>query len=122
MRADDLNLIVERLDAHTRALSAGRGETRMVECASGETIEAAMGQAYPGDTIMISGTCEELVVVNKDGGGSAVIDGGGASATVILIRGHRNLIINSFHLLSFLNDRTHTTTHAQQWQQWESTV
>ena len=39
---------------------------------------------------------EELVVVNKDG---VTLDGGGASAAVILIKGHRNVIINSFHLL-----------------------
>ena len=28
----------------------------------------------------------------------------------------------SFHLLGFLNDRTHTISHAPKWHQWESTV
>ena len=57
-----------------------------------------MAQAQPGDTIMITGTCNETVMVNKDGitldgGGAAIIDGDGADAPVIAVYGQRNVVI-----------------------------
>ena len=100
LRANDLNLIVERLKAHTNALSGSDGETRMVDCGAGETIKATMAQAQPGDTIMITGTCNENVVVSQDsitlageGQDSTVIDGSNDDAAAILVKGHRNVTI-----------------------------
>ena len=100
LRANDLNLIVERLKAHTNALSASSGETRMVDCDAGETIMAAMDQAQPGDTIMVAGTCNENVVVDKDGitlagegQDSTVINGDNIDASVIAVLGHQNVTI-----------------------------
>ena len=95
LTADELNRIVGQVNTNTKALSGG--ETRPVECSTG-TIAAAMSEAQPGDTIMITGTCNEAVVVDKDGitldgEGTAVIDGGGADAAVILIKGHRNVTL-----------------------------
>ena len=57
-----------------------------------------MSQAQPGDTIAITGTCNETVMVDKDGitlngGGTAIIDGGGADAPVIAVYGHQNVVI-----------------------------
>lgn len=75
------------------------GETRRVNCGSGGSIAAAMEQARPGDTIRITGTCNEAVVMNKDditldGGGSAVIDGRDSdAAAVILVVGRQNISI-----------------------------
>ena len=68
-----------------------------MDCSSG-TIADAMSQAQPGDTIMITGTCNETVEVDKDGitldgGGSAVIDGAGIDAAVISVNGHQNVTI-----------------------------
>ena len=57
-----------------------------------------MVQAQPGDTIMITGTCNETVMVDKDGitldgGGTAIIDGDGADVPVIAVYGQRNVVI-----------------------------
>ena len=68
-----------------------------MDCSS-ETIADALSKAQPGDTITITGTCNETVEVNKDGitldgGGTAIIDGGGADAPVITVYGHQNVVI-----------------------------
>ena len=101
LTADELNRIVGRLNMNTSALSGGDGETHMVDCGAGETIADAMSQAQPGDTIMIAaGTCNENVVVNKDGitlagagQDSMVIDGDNIDASVILVKGQQNVVI-----------------------------
>ena len=95
LTADELNRIVGQVNTNTKALIGG--VTNSVDCSSG-TIAAAMSEAQPGHTITITGTCNETVVVNKDGitldgEGSAVIDGGGANAAVILIKGRRNVTL-----------------------------
>src|SRR5262245_7810550 len=55
-----------------------------VKCDKGQTIDKALKTANPGDTIRLSGTCFERVVVATDritidGQGSATLDGGGGS-------------------------------------------
>ncbi len=55
-----------------------------VDCAAGETLAAALAQAAPGTTILVSGTCMERVTmttdrITLDGQGGAILDGGGAS-------------------------------------------
>lgn len=55
-----------------------------VNCDAQETLAAALDQAAPGTTILISGTCMERVTVTTDrialdGQGGAIIDGGGAT-------------------------------------------
>ena len=97
LRANDLNAIVEQVRRNMPAPGGSGGATHTVDCASG-TVAAAMSQAQPGDTIRITGTCNEAVVADKDGitldgGGSAVIDGSGFDASVILVKGHQNVII-----------------------------
>lgn len=71
--------------------------TRSVDCSS-ETVASVMSDAQPGDTIMITGTCAENVVVDRDGitldgSGSAVIDASTATAAAITVIGHRNVTI-----------------------------
>ena len=98
LRANDLNSIVEQIKKNANASGgSGGGTTHTVDCSSG-TIAAAVSQAQPGDTIMISGTCNENVVVDKDGitldgGGTAVIDGSNIDASVILVKGQQNVTI-----------------------------
>ena len=100
LTADELNRMVGQINKNTNALSEGDGETHSVDCATG-TIAAAMQQAQPGDTIMIAaGTCNEAVVVNKDGitlagagQDSTVIDGDNIDASVILVKGQQNVTI-----------------------------
>jgi hypothetical protein len=54
-----------------------------VDCDSGQSINKALSQAKPGDTIHIKGTCHERVVITQrvtlDGGASATIDGAGVA-------------------------------------------
>ena len=100
LRANDLNLIVEQLKQLKRNTNGSGGGTPLtVDCASA-TIAAVMDQAQPGDTIMITGTCEEAVVVDKDGitlvgdgQDSTVIDGMDADASAIAVLGHQNVTI-----------------------------
>ena len=108
LRASDLNLIVEQVKKNTNGSGGSSGgTTHTVDCSSG-TIAAAMSQAQPGDTIMISGTCNEAVVVDKDGitldgGGSAVIDGMNDDTAVILIRGQQGVTIKGLTVQNGLN-------------------
>ena len=106
LRAGELNAIVQQLNRNTAALSLEGGATHAVNCSTG-TIAAAIAAAQPGDTIAITGTCNEAVVVNKDGitldgGGTAIIDGSGsasinggnaADGAVIGVNGQRNVVI-----------------------------
>ena len=108
LRAGDLNRIVEQVKKNMPASGGdGGGATHTVDCSSG-TIAAAMSQAQPGDTLMITGTCSESVVVDKDGitldgGGSAVIDGSGVDASVIAVIGHQNVTIKGLTVQNGLN-------------------
>ena len=109
LTADELNRMVGQINKNTNALSEGNGETHTMDCASGETIQAAMAQAQPGDTIMISGTCNEAVVVNidgitLDGQGSAVIDGMNADTAALLIKGRRNVTVRGLTVQNGLNN------------------
>jgi Right handed beta helix region len=55
---------------------------KKVECDKGQTLTDALKKAKPGDTLLVTGTCQERVTITidrltLDGGGSAVLDGGG---------------------------------------------
>ena len=109
LRANDLNAIVEQINKNTNASGgSGGGTTHTVDCDAGDTIKAAMDQAQPGDTIMIAaGTCNENVVVNKDGitlagagQDSTVIDGMDFDAPAISVNGHQNVIIKGLRVCS----------------------
>ena len=74
-----------------------------VDCDAGQTLSDALLTAIPGDTLLISGTCMERVVVTTDrltldGQGSALIDGGGAAPEnvtegVVTIKGAQGVIL-----------------------------
>ena len=75
------------------APAVGVAATVAVSC-PGQTIQAAVDAAGPGDTINVTGTCNENVLVDNNkvkvflqGGGTAVIDGAHSSLPVIDIRG-----------------------------------
>ena len=101
LRANDLNAIVEQIKKNATAASGSGGETHTVDCNAGETIQGKVDEAQPGDTIMIAaGTCNENVVVNKDGitlagagQDSTVIDGDNIDASGILVKGQQNVTI-----------------------------
>ena len=97
LRARELNAIVRQLNLNTNALNRENGTTHPVDCSSG-TIADVMSTAQPGDTISITGTCNETVMVTKDGitldgGDTAIIDGGDTDDPVIAVYGQRNVVI-----------------------------
>lgn len=65
----------------------------MVDCnVPGQSLSQALEMANPGDTIQISGTCQETVTITTndltlDGQGSAIIDGGGVNQPGVFIEG-----------------------------------
>ena len=96
--AGDLNRIVDQVRRNTSALGGVGGARHTVDCDAGETIANAMSRAHSGSTIVISGTCEEAVVVDKDGitldgGGTAVIDGAGMDRWAIDVTGRQKITI-----------------------------
>ena len=65
-----------------------------VDCGAGQTIGRALKHAQPGDSIVVTGTCRERVVITTDritlaGLGAAVVDGGGGSSNRVR-RGHHD--------------------------------
>lgn len=99
LTADQLNRIVEQVRKNANGVGEnGGGTTHTVDCNAGETIQSKVDAAQPGDTILITGTCNEAVVVNKDGvtldgGGSAVIDGAGIDRWAIDVTGRQKVTI-----------------------------
>ena len=96
--AGDLNRIVDQVRRNTSALGGVGGARHTVDCDAGETIANAMSRAHSGSTIVISGTCEEAVVVDKDGitldgGGTAVIDGAGMDRWAVDVTGRQKVTI-----------------------------
>ncbi len=65
----------------TAVASPVLAETLTVDCTKGETLTKAVERAKPGDTIQVTGTCKETVLITTDrltldGQGSAILDGG----------------------------------------------
>ncbi len=81
LRAQDLNEVGESL---TGANTDGVTDPPpiVVDCGTGQTIGAALLTALPGSTLLLTGTCNEMVTITTDrvaldGQGSTIIDGGG---------------------------------------------
>ena len=60
-------------------------DNRQVHCDHGKSLAKVLEKAKPGETIHVSGTCQEAVTIKTDritidGDGSAIIDGGRAEA------------------------------------------
>jgi len=89
------------------ALSHGR--TISVNCTKGDTIQEAVDKASPGDTISVTGICNENVTVKEglvrltvNGGGTATVEGPDSTAATILLRG-ANITIKGFTIRGGLN-------------------
>ncbi|MDQ4075775.1 MAG: PQQ-dependent sugar dehydrogenase, partial [Chloroflexota bacterium] len=70
----------------------------VVDCDGGETISMVLERASPGDTIGISGTCNETIVITTDGltlmgENDAIIDGGDTDENVVTIDGARDVTL-----------------------------
>jgi parallel beta-helix repeat protein len=84
--------------------SAGQASTLSVNCNTGGKLQTAIGSAGGGDTIMVSGTCNENVDIKQgkknikiDGGGTAVIHGTDATSFTVDITG-RGITIRRLHI------------------------
>ena len=81
--------------------SVGEAATTQVDCSSA-TLQAAIDKAKPGDTLSVSGTCKENLVIYEeaaritlDGQGKATINGSDAGKPTIRVRG-RGITIKGF--------------------------
>ena len=98
LTAESLNTNFSLLE---QAIPSNDALIREVDCSNGETITAALTQAKPGDTIRISGTCNETVAITTDRltleGDNAVIDGEdvdlGNESGLLIIDGTRGVVI-----------------------------
>ena len=69
----------------------GGGDVVTVDCDNGGNIQGALDEAKDGDTINVSGTCNERATIildnlTIDGGGTAIIDGTGIDAPGSLLQ------------------------------------
>jgi hypothetical protein len=87
------------------SLAGADSTVKKVECDKGQALTEALKQAKPGDTLQVTGTCQERVTITTDrltldGGGSAVLDGGGGGPTefegVVTIDGARGVTLTGF--------------------------
>ena len=123
LRADQLNRIVEQVKKNASASGgSGGGATLTVDCNAGETLQSKLDEAQPGDTIMITGTCSEAVVVNKDGitlngGGAAVIDGAGLDLWAVDVTGRQKVTIQGLTVQNGHAVGIHITENSGVWVQ-----
>src|SRR5262245_50468166 len=94
LHAVDLNDIVDVVNA----LQGETPRTFTVDCTAGNTIGQALIQAVRGDTLLVTGSCHETVVITidgltLDGQGTTTVDGGGQ--TVITVNGARRVVIKN---------------------------
>lgn len=78
--------------------------TKRVSCSSSKALNLAIANLKPGDTLLVSGTCNENVVIGSelsritlDGQGTATINGPDPTANTIVVRG-RNITIRGFRI------------------------
>lgn len=88
--------------------SVAEAQTKKRTCGSnpGQTLQHFLNELNPGDTLIVSGTCKENVVIGEghrnliiDGQGTATIDGSGNSTLPAMhVRG-RNITIKGFKII-----------------------
>ena len=83
-------------------MAAPAGAATINVACPGQTIQNALASAQPGDTIMVSGTCAENVLVRNeklrftiDGGNVAVINAPGNTSAALTIRG-KGIVVQNF--------------------------
>jgi parallel beta-helix repeat protein len=85
-----------------------QGRTAAVDCTS-QSLQTAINTAVGGDTISVTGTCGENVVIGQglngitlDGGGTAVLNGPNASNPTVTVRG-REITVKGFTITGGLD-------------------
>lgn len=82
--------------------SGGEAATATVDCGAAEKIQQKLDAAKPGETLLVSGTCNEHVVISEhvqnltlDGQGKATINGPDGGRNVVTVGG-RGITIRRF--------------------------
>jgi nitrous oxidase accessory protein NosD len=75
-------LALSRGQERAVGVAGADSSAQKVKCDQGQTLTEALKKAKPGDTLQVTGTCHERVIITTDrltldGGGRAVLDGGG---------------------------------------------
>ena len=90
------------LPPQARPANEAPNVTRAVDCDAGQTIQEAVDNSNTGDTILVSGTCNEHVAVGSgktsitlDGQGTATINGPDPAANTVRVSGS-NVTIRGF--------------------------
>jgi nitrous oxidase accessory protein NosD len=86
------------------ASPVARADAIAVDCGGGERVQPAIDRARPGDTVVVSGSCDEHVTVREeaaritlDGQGTATIHGPNPALAVLTVLG-RGIAIRGFTL------------------------
>ena len=81
---------------------AAHAATKKFTCGSGKTIQAEVAKLKPGDTLLVTGTCNENVSINVDleritidGQGTTTINAADATRSTVAIRG-RDITLTGF--------------------------
>lgn len=96
-----------------------RKRTWRVKCGQGASLAGVLARAKPGDTLKISGTCVESVVIATDrlsllGEDGATIDGsGGPSEGVVVIDGARRVVLDNLKIQNGADQGLIATHQAQ---------
>ncbi len=82
--------------------SVGEAATIQVDCSSA-SLQAAIEKARPGDTLLVSGTCKENLIIPEDvkkitldGQGKATIKGRDPKKDTIFVRGRVDVTVRGF--------------------------
>ena len=101
------------LPPNTPRANEGPDVTRAVDCDAGQTIQEAVNNSNPGDTVLVSGACVENVTVGAgrrsvviDGQGTATVNGPDSTAHTFTIAG-QNITIRRFSSISGGEDGVH---------------
>src|SRR5262245_5982878 len=86
MKTGRLLAMLKKTIVVTASSATASEAVKSVHCDKGQTLTKALEKAQPGDTLLLSGICQERVTIatdriTLDGQGSAVIDGGGGGPT-----------------------------------------
>src|SRR5262245_61166151 len=96
LHASDLNAMVNQINV----LGGPGGQPQIIslDCNVGGTIGQALDQARPGDIIQVTGTCNESVLIIKDGitldgQGTTIVNSGSSTQSTITVDGAQRVTI-----------------------------
>lgn len=117
--APALTLVLTALHGLAGAADVSAAVPKPVRCDQGDSLAAALKQARPGSTLIVSGTCREAVSITTDrlqlrGIASASLDGSGSNAQAVLsVDGARGVTLKNLVVRGGPNQGLRWTRGAQ---------